>query len=354
MDSYGIRTDFTIKGDEYDEADRRIYIYEVIRKLPDKMRDDVALELQSTIEDMLPENYSEADVKNGLSQLGNPAALASRYQDTPKYVIGPKVYDAYIGTIKMVVPWAILITLLVHIVESVALFTGEEALLPAIIKAFATTLSTIISVLLQVLFWITIAFVVIERTDGLKGRIPLIKDTQAWTPDDLKNTKIIQKEKSIPLSDIIFSLFGTALLAILYFNANRLAGIYQTNNNGKLEFMTPVFNQATLFSYWPIIVFLIALEIILNLYKLKTRKWTIRLASLNTVVHLLSTIAFIVIVSNPNLIHEAFVPHIADTMQITPSTVATFIDRIVWLSIVIIIVTNVIDIFNNFRKAKIQ
>ena len=330
------------------------YIYEVVRRLPEKMRNDIALELRSTIEDTLPEKYSEADVKHALATLGNPAELASSYQDTPKYLIGPKVYDAYIGTIKTVVPWAILITLLVHIVESIALFTGEEALLPAIIKAFATTLATIISVLLQVLFWITIAFVVIERTDGLKGRIPLIKDTQAWTPDDLKNTTIIPKEKNIPISDIAFSLFGTALLAILYFNADHLAGIYQTNDNGTLEFMTPVFNQETLLSYWPIIVFLIVLEILLNLYKLKTRKWTIRLAGLNAIVHLLSTIAFIIIVSNPNLIHEAFIPHMADTMQITSSTVATFMDRIVWVSIIIIIVTNVIDIFNSFRKAKIQ
>ena len=330
------------------------YIYEVIRRLPEKMRDDIALQLRSTIENMLPENYSEAEVKHALATLGNPVKLASSYRDTPKYVIGPNVYDAYIGTIKVVVPWAIFITLLVHIVESIVLFTGEVALLSAIIKVFATTLASIISVLLQVLFWITIAFVIIERTNGLRGRIPLTKDTQGWTPDELKHTTIIKGEKNIPISDIAFSLFGTTLLTILYFNANRLAGIYQSNDNGKLEFMTPVFNQETLLSYWPIIVFLIVLEILLNLYKLKTRKWTIPLASMNTIVHLLSTIAFIFIVSNPNLIHEAFIPHIADTMQITSFTVATFMDRIVWGSIVIIIVTNIIDIFNSFRKAKVQ
>ena len=35
-----------------------IYIQEVTRRLPEKSRDDIALELRSTIEDMLPENYT--------------------------------------------------------------------------------------------------------------------------------------------------------------------------------------------------------------------------------------------------------------------------------------------------------
>lgn len=330
------------------------YIYEVTRRLPEKMRNDIALELRSTIEDMLPENYSEIEVKNVLSKLGNPVELAASYRDTPRYLIGPQVYDAYIGTIKLVAPWAILITLLVHVVESIVLFTGEEALLTAIIKTFSMTIASMITVLLQVLFWITIVFVVMERTGGLKGNFPLFNNKDEWTPDDLKNTTIIPKEKNIPISDIAFSLFGTVFIAILYFNADHFAGIYQSDNTGKLTFTAPFFNQETLLSYWPIILLLISLEIIISLYKLKVRKWTIQLAGINTIVHLLSTIVFIVIVSNPNLIHDEFIPQMADTIQTSPSTVSTFIDRFVWVSIAIIIITNIIDSFNGFRKANIR
>lgn len=329
------------------------YIYEVTRRLPEKMRDDIALELRSTIEDMLADNYSEIEVKNVLSKLGNPVELAASYRDTPRYLIGPQVYDAYISTIKLIAPWAILITLLVHIVESIVLFTGEEALLTGIIKTVSITFVNIISVLLQVLFWITIAFVIMERTDRLKGNISMFNITDEWTPDDLKNTTIIPKEKNIPTRDIAFSLFGAVLLAILYFNADHFAGIYQSDDTGKLTFTAPFFNQETLLSYWPIIIFLISLEIVFCLYKLKVRKWTIPLAIINTFVHLLSTIVFIVIISNPNLIHDAFIPQMADAIQTHTSTVATFIDRIIWISIAIIIVTNIIDIFSSFRKAKI-
>ncbi|MFJ7954409.1 HAAS signaling domain-containing protein [Lysinibacillus sp. NPDC096418] len=327
------------------------YIYEVTKRLPEKMRNDIALELRSTIEDMLPENYSELEVKNVLSKLGSPAELAASYRDTPRYLIGPQVYGAYINTIKMVAPWAILITLLVHIVESIVLFTGEEALLTAIINTFSITLANIITVLLQVLFWITIAFVIMERTGGLKGNIPMFTNKNTWTPDDLNNTIIVSKEKNIPISDIVFSIFGAVLLAILYFNADHLVGIYQSNENGKLIFTAPFFNQDTLLSYWPIILSLISLEITVNLYKLKVRKWTIPLAAINTIVHLLSTIAFFFIISNPELIHDAFIPQMADAIQTSPSTVSTFIDRFIWVGIAITIVTNIFDIFNNFRKA---
>jgi len=53
-----------------------IYIQEVTRRLPEKSRDDIALELRSTIEDMLPKGYTEQDVKDALTELGDPAALA--------------------------------------------------------------------------------------------------------------------------------------------------------------------------------------------------------------------------------------------------------------------------------------
>lgn len=48
-----------------------VYIQEVTRRLPEKGRDDIALELWSTIEDMLPENYSDKGVKEVLKNLGN-------------------------------------------------------------------------------------------------------------------------------------------------------------------------------------------------------------------------------------------------------------------------------------------
>ena len=84
---------------------------------------------RSTIEDMLTENFTEQEVMEVLSKLGDPAQLAASYRDTPMHLIGPKVYDAYIWTMKMIIPWAVLITILVHVVETIVLFSGEESVL---------------------------------------------------------------------------------------------------------------------------------------------------------------------------------------------------------------------------------
>jgi hypothetical protein len=72
-----------------------IYIQEVTRRLPEKSREDIALELRSTIEDMLPDDYKEEDVKSVLEKLGNPATLASGYRDQPMHLIGPRYFDVY-------------------------------------------------------------------------------------------------------------------------------------------------------------------------------------------------------------------------------------------------------------------
>lgn len=58
-----------------------IYIQEVTRRLPQKIRTDIALELRSTIEDILPDNYREEDIKAVLNQLGNPVVLANGYKE---------------------------------------------------------------------------------------------------------------------------------------------------------------------------------------------------------------------------------------------------------------------------------
>ena len=83
-----------------------IYIQEVTRRLPEKNRADIALELRSTIEDMLPDEYGENEVKIVLEKLGNPVVLASQYQNRPMYLIGPAYFTVYMSLLKMIIPIA--------------------------------------------------------------------------------------------------------------------------------------------------------------------------------------------------------------------------------------------------------
>lgn len=89
-----------------------VYIQEVTRRLGEKNREDIALELRSTIEDMLPDDYGEEDVKKVLEKLGSPVKLASGYRDQPMYLIGPRYFDVYVTLLKMILPIATVISLI--------------------------------------------------------------------------------------------------------------------------------------------------------------------------------------------------------------------------------------------------
>jgi hypothetical protein len=83
------------------------YLYDVVRRLPEKQREDIKQELRTLIEDMLMEkggveNTTEKDLKLVLEQLGNPADLARSYRGSGKYLIGEKYYDQYILVLKIV------------------------------------------------------------------------------------------------------------------------------------------------------------------------------------------------------------------------------------------------------------
>ena len=49
-----------------------VNIQEVTRSFPEKIGEDIALELRSTIADMLPEHYGKEEVKDVLCKLRKP------------------------------------------------------------------------------------------------------------------------------------------------------------------------------------------------------------------------------------------------------------------------------------------
>lgn len=328
------------------------YIYEVTRRLPEKSRNDIALELRSTIEDMLADDFTEEEVIEVLSKLGDPATLAASYRDTPMHLIGPKVYDAYIWTMKMIIPWAILITILAHVVETIVLFSGDESVLSVVIKSFGIMIVNIIHVLIQTFFWVTIVFIFIERVGLSKSDLPMTKYGTEWTPEQLKLVHIIPKKKAIPKGEVIFGLVWTAIWVVLYFNADHLAGVYRSMDGSGLQMVMPALNQSILMSYLPIVLPFAALEIGLTLYKWKERQWTMKLVVINAFIKVLSLIVFVVIASNPSLINEAMIPYLANIMELNISSVNNFMEWAVWTAIAAVVVTTVFEIYETYRKAK--
>lgn len=150
-----------------------MYVQEVAKRLPEKNREDITLELRSTIEDMLPDDYNEDDVKSVLEKLGSPVSLANGYLDRPMHLIGPRYFDVYTTLLKMIIPIAAVIALIAMVAENFIGYTGNQAVLDVILKLIGKGIGEIVEVGLHVFFWLTLVFAVLERTDKEKDPHPL-------------------------------------------------------------------------------------------------------------------------------------------------------------------------------------
>ncbi|WP_367888188.1 HAAS signaling domain-containing protein [Bacillus wiedmannii] len=327
-----------------------MYVEEVGKRLPEKNREDIILELRSTIEDMLPDEYNEEDVKSVLEKLGSPVSLANGYLDRPMHLIGPRYFDVYTTLLKMIIPIAAVIALIAMVAENFVGYNGEPAVLNVILNLIGKGIGEIVEVSLHVFFWLTLVFAVLERTDKEKDPQPLTTSLKKWTPDDLKNISYIPKKKAISKFEVFGSLMWTAIWATLYFYANHLVGVYHATENG-LKFVTPTFNQVVLLQYWPIVVVMIVFEVAISLFKLVQGQWTKKLAIGNAILQIAGTIVFIVIVVNSNLFTEGFITFVANVFATSPEEFKT------WLiggGILIYIISAVLNIFDGFRKARIR
>ncbi|KAA9021586.1 HAAS signaling domain-containing protein [Niallia endozanthoxylica] len=327
-----------------------IYIQEVTRRLPEKHREDIGLELRSTIEDMLPDDYTEEDVKSALEKLGSPAMLASRYRDQPMHLIGPRYFDVYISLLKMILPIAGTVAFISMIATYFVDYTGEEAVMNILINIFAKGIWMLIEVGIQVFFWLTVTFAIIERVDKDKDNQPLTINLKSWTPNDLKDIPYIPKKKGITKCEVFGSLLWTAIWASIYFYADHLVGVYE-GGGGRLDFIVPAINQEVLLSYWPAVLVVIVIEIALSLYKLLKGQWTQKIAVLNTVHEILATGLFIFIMSDSDLLRQEFVTYMADLFSMLPDQFSAWL---VGGVILIFVVFSIITIVDGFRKARIR
>ncbi|MCZ2257899.1 hypothetical protein [Sporosarcina sp. G11-34] len=330
-----------------------LYIQEVTRRLPKKMRKDIALELRSTIEDMLPYIYSENDVKQELEKLGDPISLAAQYKDEPMHLIGPKFYDMYKSVLKMVLLIASVVTIIFFLLEKVESLTGNEVLPLFIVSIFGEAIWVVIDTAIQSFFWVTIVFIILERTIAPTIHTPLTLSGEKWTPSDLEKISYLPHYKAIKKNEIFFSFLWTVILVTLYFNSTRLIGIYESSNDQQgLQFKLPVFDNDILISYWPLVVFYIVLDLLLTIYKMKTKMSTYKLAISNTIVHLAGTISLLIIVNTPGILNIDFLTYMASIFDQSFEHTRILMTRITWGIVVSLVAISMIDIITSFLKAR--
>lgn len=190
------------------------YVGDVVRRLPENDREDVRRELNANIYDMLPDEPAEEDIRRVLNELGPPAALAEEYRPHPRYLISPAYYDDYVRALKWVVPLVGGILLAVGLaIGAVDAIKGDAAGSAKFISSIISSgVSMGVSGAVQALVWVTVGFVIAERTGS---KVTVITPGE-WSVDMLPEDVPDGKDKSrIPLSDSIVELVLLVVFSIV-------------------------------------------------------------------------------------------------------------------------------------------
>ncbi|MDF2923321.1 MAG: hypothetical protein K0R57_2235 [Paenibacillaceae bacterium] len=322
------------------------YIYTATKRLPDKIKKDVEEELRSNIYDMLPENYSETDIRNVLYELGNPVELGNRYRENSQHLIGPAFYGQYLFVLRIV----LIIVLCAAPVGAFATVLLDESVNGPLAVIGNILLQTLVFLLeggVQAFAWVTIIFAFMDKAKGTYLKWPFTG--KEWSLEDLEEPRTPQNG-AIPTSDPVFSIVMTLVLLIVACFFPEYVAAFEWNNG---EFVsTTLFDLEVLKGYIPYILAFALYETVFSVLKLVYQRWTKRLAMLNVISHacgILLTGAFLL---NERVINESFKTVFAQAANADIDMFSNLWQRGVWALILLILVMGIWNAVMVFKKVK--
>lgn len=287
------------------------YIYAVVRRLPEHIKDEMKNELRANIYDMLPDKPTEKEIEACLLGLGNPKDMAVKYQPVERYLISPRYFGDYIYTLKIVMIIFILVGFSVGLIETIV---SHES------SSIWTLIGQIISLIFESIFEgifssfaiVTIIFVIIEHVQRTEKKEWKIKDLPELPKEG--NVKI---SRAGTVVSIIFSVSFSTVFILILASYHRYIGLYVEG-----QLVAPFFNPNTIRIFVPLFVILLGMNILTYLLKLIDGQWTKRVTILYTVQEVIQVILMVVFLTRPDLIHGDFFGEFAQILEVTTNEVA--------------------------------
>lgn len=315
------------------------YILEVAKQLPENQREEVSKRVRRDIERRLPPNPTERDVYVVLKEMGDPWLLADQYQPVKKYIIGPSFYRPYLWALKVIVFISIVLAA-VFTVFDWALNLGATPNFVAEIVSLTTQLGvSVINSGIQAAFWVTLAFVLIEKWGVGADKLPFM--AKDWTPDKLpKNAG--NDRTIIPRSETAFELLFLAIYAGIFLVRPQWLGMYSIFEGDAVQ-AVPLFNLARLQFYLPILLLLFVFDLILVIWKLIWGRWYQSLAVTNFIFNM-ATVGFLILLSVDNqLLNADFFVHLSNLFENSTLSISEIQRLSIRLTLAIVILYTMID-----------
>lgn len=285
------------------------YLYDVVKRLPEKQRQDIKEELRSLIFDMLEERIGDAtptdkDMDMVLTELGNPADLARKYRDEEKHLIGGEYYDQYCFLLKIVLICAglgmVIASIVTAFIEYITLDIDGNFSAINYVSSEVFHFWSIPSVLINIFGWMTIAFFLIERY-----QVKIDMGISAWTPSKLP--PIPNKKANISRVESATGIVFTILFAILMCFTPQLIGVWFKEGEGMISL--PIFNLEIWNMILPFFIVSFTMGFICGIVKLIVGRYTVGVAVTTVVTGAVSFIAFVIVfkgypIWNPDFITQ--------------------------------------------------
>ncbi|MFE9693302.1 permease prefix domain 1-containing protein [Micromonospora sp. NPDC005806] len=265
------------------------YLAATLRAVPAPRRAELATELRASIADMIDDRTAGGQdhvtaEREVLTELGNPDQLAARYTDRRLQLIGPRYFLVW---------WRVLRVLLTFVPATVGVVTGVVKATvggepgAAVGAGIAVALETGV----QIAFWVTLAFAVLERTDT-----PL--NLPEWNVDQLPESTT---ERQVTLVDscasIVFLLCAIAFLPFQHFQP------WVSGDGSRLPMLDPA-----LWSFWlPALIAVLVVSIGLEVAKYRAGRWTWPLVAVKTVLDLAFAVPVAWLLLTDRLLNPALV-----------------------------------------------
>lgn len=312
---------------------RERYVDAAMRTVPEAQRADLADELRASIADQVdarveagePPHEAERAV---LTELGDPDRLAAGYTDRPLHLIGPRYF----------LDWWRLLKLLLWIVVpcaavGVAIAQGIEG--APFGSVVGTVVTTSLAVAVNLGFWTTAVFAVVERTVGDGAA-----DLNPWTVDRLPE----RRPDGAGLGEMVASvvMLAVAAGAVLWDHA---VGFTMPETGERVSFLDP--------ALWPgwigYLLLVIALDALLAVAVYARHRWTYGLAIANAVLNVAFAVPALWLLTEGRLVNDAAFPELLGP---DGAEAAGVIAVLVACAIVAFSVWSVVDGFRKAHRAR--
>ena len=214
---------------EYAES----YVYEVLKRIPKKMRKSAKVEIEQKIAEM--SGNDERNVMDVLTKLGDPAEYAKRYNKNNSKIIGSAYLETYLAVLKPTITCFAIVAALLAVFKASAGFNIDEYLQTNSYVDYAISFSVLLfEYVLSACFFsaivVTVIFAFLQQRKNKKMR------QGGWNPESLKPLKNAKKKVDIGrcLTEMVVSsvLVGALLLW------PKLFGVYATDSSNTVHFVS--------------------------------------------------------------------------------------------------------------------